>query len=168
MLKNQSLSNGPRYNCLTREFWRRFVRETGVEISKKDFMNIIETSNRKIKEKVVNNVLGFKLPENLGYLAITSYKPKKKKIDFNKTKKYGVTVYHTNFHSKGMDAKISWYTDQIAICKNIRGYKFTPDRDFTKMKSIKLKEGKVYPTYHYDDFRMKRIKINLDKLFYGE
>lgn len=166
MLKGGSLSNGDRYNFLNVSFWRRFKRENNIDIEYRDFMSIIDVSNRKIKEKVCNNVMGFKLPENLGYLAISAYKPKARKIDFNKTKKLGVTVYHTNFHSNGMDARIMWYTHKIAICRNIGQYKFVPDREFTHLKSSLLRSGKKYNIYSYDDFRMKRIRTNLDKLFY--
>ncbi len=168
MLKNQSLNNGARYNVLNITFWRKFKKETGIDIEYRDFVSIIDVSNRKIKEKVLNNVTGFKLPENLGYLAMSAYKPKDRRIDYNSTKKLGKVVYHTNFHSNGLDAKVTWYTHQVAICKNIGTYRFIPDREFQKLKSAKLKEGKKYIQYHYSDFRIKKIKIDLDRLFFGD
>lgn len=167
MLKNQSLRNGERYNFLNISFWRKFKKETGIDIEYRDFISIIDFSNRKIKEKVVNNISGFKLPEQLGYLAISKYKSKERKIDYNKSKQLNTKVYFTNFHSKGFDARIMWYINQIASCRNIHEYKFVPDREFTHMKSAQLKAGKNYNSYNYDDFKMKKIRINLDRLLYG-
>lgn len=168
MVKGGSLTNGSRHNILNISLWRKFKRETGIEMEYRDFVSIIELSIKRIKYRILNNTSGFKLPSALGYMAVSRYKSKERKIDWNKTKILGKRVYHTNFHSHGYDARLVWYTKNIAHCRHADEYKFVPDREFQKMKSKKLIEGMKYNEYTYADFKSKKIRLNLDKLFYGD
>lgn len=161
-----TLKTGPRYNFLNLKFYKQFLKDTGSTLSYKQFVEIIDRSNRKIKDKILNNTEGFKMPEVLGYMAISRYKPKPgtRKIDFGRSQQLGHTVYHTNFHSYGYDARVQWYTYQIAQCKNVEIYKFLPDKEFQSLKSDKLLQGKIYNEFKYEHFKLKKIKIRLNRL----
>lgn len=125
---------------------------------------VITLSNQKIINAIVNDTTGFKLPEDLGYLAITRYKSKKRAVDWQKSNQYGVKVYHTNFHSNGFSARVQHFFKTVSVCTNIGLYKFIPSRVLTTKKSIKLKEGKVYNEMKIEDFSTNKIKIRLKNL----
>jgi hypothetical protein len=164
--KGSNLKNGKRHNIVDKAFYRQFKRETGIEITYTEFVLIINTSNKAIQDKVINNISGFKLPESMGYLAVTRYKPKTgtRSIDWNKTKQTGSLCYHTNFHSNGYRPRILWLTDRLSSCRFISTYKFQSDRALSRGVSKQVFEGKIYNEFTYDDFKFRKIKINLDKL----
>jgi hypothetical protein len=86
-----------------------------------------------------------------------------KQIDWKKTKEHNTIVYHTNFHSFGYKARVLWLTDKLSSCKNINVYKLTAERKMVRKLSKNLFDGKVYTEYKYDDFKTRKIRINLDK-----
>lgn len=156
-----TLRNGPRHNIVDRAFYKRFVEMTEVEISYDDFVNVINTSNLAIRRICSTNTQGFKMPESLGYVATTRYKPKigTRSIDWKKSKDAGVRVYHTNFHSFGYKPKIMWYADTLARCRNLNIYKFVPDRIFSRTVSGLVKAGKIYNEFKYEHFKVKKIRL---------
>lgn len=161
-----TLKTGPRHNFLNLRFYNQFIKDTGSNLTYKQFVDIIDSSCRKMKNKIIDNTEGFKMPEVLGYMATSRYKPKPgtRRVDFGKSQQLGFTVYHTNFHSFGYNARIQWYTYQIAQCRNIEIYKFVPDKEFQALKSNRLIEGKVYNEFRYEHFKLKKIKIRLNRL----
>lgn len=160
--KNSTLKNGPRYVTCTKELYKRFIEETKQQITYKEFTTIINTSNEVIKNICLNNTQGFKMPENLGHMAISRYKPKigVRSIDWKRSKETGVRVYHTNFHSFGYKARISWYIDSLSKCGNLEVYKFIPERFFSREVATYILAGKVYNELCYDDLRVTKIRLS--------
>lgn len=167
MLKGKSLKNGDRVNILNIKLYRKFKRETGIDIEYRDFSTIISMSNKLIGQRIINNVVGFKLPAGLGRMFISEYKDKRKKIDWKRTKELGKYVYHNNFASGGRSARLVWIVRGVSNCKHVGEYKFYPDRNFTTLKSKALKSGKRYTSYNFETFYSPVIKKKLDKLLYG-
>jgi len=164
-VKNGGLKNGDRINIIDRSLWKRFQEKYGLELPYNQFVTIIKASSARIKDKVTNNVNGFKLPETMGYQAVTRYKNKNKYIvDWGSTTKEGTTIYYTNFHSSGYQARIVWLTDRLSNCKYVNIYKFVPDRLFVRGISDSIKKGKIYNEHTYAEFKSKMIRINIDKL----
>lgn len=58
-----------------KDFSKKIISKYNLEISKKDVNNIVDTTFTKIKEWIIDNKEGFKLPEIGGYLAISKYLP---------------------------------------------------------------------------------------------
>lgn len=163
--KGTTLKTGERLTIVTPKFHRHFQRETGLEIDYATFAKIIATCNEVSSIKVLDNTSGFKLPENMGYLAVTRYKSKKRSVDFKKTKEIGQTVYHTNFHSYGYKSRIQWFSSQIVRCKFHQIYKFIPERKVSRELGERMKKGKVYNEFNYSHFKLKKIRLNLEKKF---
>lgn len=161
--KGSSLKTGKRFRIVTASFWRRFKRETGIEIPYITFSTIINETNSLTAQRIIENTSGFKLPEGLGYLAVTRYKDNKRKIDFKKSKELGFKIYFTNFHSYGYSNRICWFANQIARCKFHQIYKFIPERKVNRDLGQKTLSGKIYNEYLYDHFKQKRIRLNIDK-----
>jgi hypothetical protein len=164
--KGSTLKTGKRLAIVTPKFFKLF-QETHlqVSISYKQFTDIINLSNELTSLKVIENTSGFKLPENLGYIAVTRYKSKRRAIDFKKTKELGQTVYHTNFHSYGYTNRIQWFSSQITKCKFHQIYKFVPERKVSRELAKKSLAGKVYNEFNYSHFKQKKIRVNLNKNF---
>ena len=160
--KNSQLRNGPRHNIVCKELYNRFILSTKDNISYNQFVSIINYSNNKIKDIIISNIQGFKLPEQLGYIGVTMYKPKpgKHKIDWQKTKLAGTKVYYTNFHSYEWIPRTSWYTDSLSSCRNLNVYKYIPDRAFTRQLAKGVLEGKMYNELKLDYFKVKKIRLS--------
>lgn len=116
------------------------------------FKDVILESNKNIAAIIINEDNGFKLPENLGYIAVTRYKSKKKAIDWESTHKYKKRIYHNNLHTFGFSFKIRWYKAGIAKFRNNRIYKFDSCRTLSRAVAKMAKEGRMYLEWKMADF----------------
>ena len=92
---------------LFKAFLEKYPKYKGVD--PKLFKEIVSTYNGLIREAVVDNRDGVKLPESLGYLLITKCdKPKKSNVDYAASAKYGKAVNHANWDSDNYLAKICY------------------------------------------------------------
>jgi hypothetical protein len=164
--KGSSLKHGDRTQTLDKSMWKKYVEETGSNISWADFKSIVSTSNELISQRVLHNVQGYKLSESLGYIAVKRYKakPGKRSVDFKRSKELGTIVYHTNFHSHGYKARITWYTAKVSNCKYINIYKFIPDRAFQRGLGKMMLSGKIYNDNGYEYYKAKKINLNFNRL----
>lgn len=159
--KGSSLRHGNRHNVMGIKLHKRFMEATGISVSYSDFTSVIQESNILIRDIILNNPQGFKVPDMLGNLAVTKYKSKASTriIDWGKTNKTGVRVYHNNFHTFGYKMRIQWYADTLAKCRNINIYKFIPDRLFARELAKSIFSGKSYNEFSYEYFKTKKIRI---------
>lgn len=164
--KGTSLKTGDRLRLVTPKFYRHFKKKyPDIDISYVEFSDIINTCNEISALKVLDNTSGFKMPANMGYLAVTRYKSSKRPIDFKRTKEVGKTIYHTNFHSYGYMNRILWFSSQITKCKFHQIYKFLPERKVSRELAKRSLTGKVYNEFDYSHFKTKKLRLNLDKKF---
>lgn len=92
--------------------YREFVKKhPKTEIDYKTYSTVIKKSNEKIRDYILTNLLGFKLPSNLGYIAVSKIKPKyhHKLIDWPATNRLGKVIPLTNLHTFGYTYKICFY-----------------------------------------------------------
>lgn len=163
--KGTKLRTGDRLRLVNQTLYRRFKKENPeTDISYLTFSTIINECNETSAIKVLDNISGYKMPEQMGYLAVTKFKPKRRQVDFNKTKQIGQTVYHTNFHSFGYSPHIQWFSSQITKCKFHQIYKFKPETKFSRGAAARMKAGKSYNEFNYTHFKKKKLRINLDKI----
>jgi hypothetical protein len=96
------------------------------------FSQIIKSFNQRIMEKILFDNFEFELPYRLGSIRIKKRKYKKiadrkLKVDFQKTKEYGQTIFHLNLHTDGYYYRFFWKKEN-AVFVNKSVYSFTPAR----------------------------------------
>lgn len=110
------------------------------QIDYKTFITILKASTLAIRDSVLDNPLGFKLPYSLGYIAVDKFENKKnyRIIDWPNTLKLGRHVPLTNFHSFGHIYKIKLYPNLKIL--PMRNFIFKAHRLFNRAlaKNIKL------------------------------
>lgn len=164
--KGTKLKAGDRLRIVGPKLYKEFCRANpDIEVSYTQFSDIINKANEISATRILDNTSGYKMPENMGYMAVTRFKPKGRRVDFKRTKELGMTVYHTNFHSFGYSPRIQWFSSQITRCKFSQIYKFLPERSMSRGASKRVKEGKVYNEFNYTHFKVKKLRLNLDKKF---
>ena len=92
------------YNLLTDDFFKTFKAKFSKygDISDKELKKIIKVFNETVYQTVIDSREGVQLPEQVGWLFIgTCDQSKKRNIDYNKSKKYGVTVTNKNWETDG-------------------------------------------------------------------
>lgn len=86
-----------RVNYSTAKAYKEFkAKYPEVDITAQQYVAIIKTSNELISTAIIENPYGFKLPSELGYIAIDKFKPKSKTIssgDLIIGKKYTILYY---------------------------------------------------------------------------
>lgn len=77
----------------------------------KQYIEVLKESTVAIHDHILDNPLGFKLPYNLGYIAVHKFKAKDDQtaVDWVNTRKLGRRIPLTNMHSFGYMYKIKYY-----------------------------------------------------------
>lgn len=133
------------------ELWKDFNKENkplAKKIGIRGFYKIIMTSNTKIKEAIIDNPNGVKLPNRLGWLGVLKKKPlmdnvKNLKVDWKRSKDLGYKIYHMNSHSDNFTYKIYW-DKKGAILSNVTLYVFTSCRNLQRDLAKAVFKGKEY------------------------
>lgn len=146
-----TLRYGKRYNPLTKDLYRDFVKTTGQELSFQRFKDIVWTVNGLIGEAVVSEEAGVELPAQLGHLVVTKYKSNKKPVDWVNSKRLGKIVPLLNLHSFGYVYHIKWFRMGCRF-QNRNLYIFHPFRDMARSVAREVKGGKKYFKWENSDF----------------
>lgn len=131
-----------------------------LDITLKEFSDIIRSFNSEIINTVISNRDGVILPENIGRLSIITFsRPKKKIIDFGKSNETGVLHYHKNWNTDNRLCKIM-YNNKIKNYgnKNSQFYGFIPNREFKKTVSETI--NKNWQKYVYLNNKVDGFKNN--------
>jgi hypothetical protein len=113
------------------------------------YKKVIDTFHKILAEEMMTNGTHYKLPHRLGTLGIRKKKSKSKRaVDFAKTKEYGVTIYHNNYHSEGFYAFYHWNKDfpQAAFTYK-QLYKFVPTRYNKRTLARKISDNNSINKY---------------------
>lgn len=105
----------------------------------KNFTKIIHTGNELTKDYVLEDPLGFRLPERLGKLFISKYKSDIKITDRVKSKEYKTKVYYQNSHSDGYTYRIYWAKEKGAV-SNISAFVFKGSRRMKRGLAQRIKQ----------------------------
>lgn len=111
---------------------------------------IVDTFHKVIANKMIEMGTRYKLPHKLGTISIRkkTNKSKVRKIDFHKTKLYGETIYHTNYHSEGQYCFFHWDKDfPHAVFSFKQLYKFDPTRYNKRTLAKGIKERNTLNKY---------------------
>lgn len=166
--KDSTLTIGPRLNIISKDLYNKFIQETGSDITYTRFRTILVKSMSVMRSKMINNVMGLKLPYELGFAVVSRFKPDKLRrgIDWKRSKEYGTRVYFVDT-AYGYKPRYNWLTSKMSKCKFITLYKFIPDREIIRGVGRVMAKGKEYNEFGHDYFRMRSISVNLTKLTDG-
>lgn len=130
------------------------------------FITVLKESTKTIRDHVLDNPLGFKLPYNLGYIAVDKFKAKKSyvAIDWVNTKRLGKHVPLTNLHSFGYMYKIKFYPNLRIL--PIKNYALDAHRVMKRMLAYIIKNDihqyiNIDRSYYSRRFRIDNL-INKD------
>lgn len=143
-----------RANYISRDEYNSFKEKyPTTPITYENFINILKTSTVCIRDHVLENPLGFKLPHNLGYIAVKKFKTNAKffAVDWVNTLKLGRRIPLTNFHSFGHGFKIDFFKN--SKIRPLMPYKMNAHRIIKRMLAQVIKAG----DYSY---------INIDKNYF--
>ncbi len=148
--KGSKLTVGNRHNPLGKKLYKQFIDETFINIDYETFCNIIKTTNTIMRNSVIEEEAGIKLPENLGNVIVTKYKSKKVPTDWINSIKFQKKIPLLNLHSFGFVHHIKWFRIGM-ICANKHIYKFVPYRILKRGVAKSIKDGKKYFTWENTD-----------------
>lgn len=111
---------------------------------------ILDTFHKILCSHIVELGTRYKLPHRLGTISIRKKinTQKRRMVDFQKTKQYGITVYHNNYHSEGKFCFYHWDKDLpygLFTFKQI--YKFEPTRYNKRTLAKGIKERNTINKY---------------------
>lgn len=134
-----------RVGFINRSTYKAFKEKyPGENITYKDFITILKASNMAIRDHILENPLGFKLPYNFGYLTVDKFKGLNHyvAVDWINTRKFGKIIPLTNLHSFGYFYKIKIYKNPKV--KPLQVYKMEAHRLIKRALAAKIKGGKDY------------------------
>ncbi len=145
-----------RISYISRNAYKQFKEKYPQDTTTyEEFIAILKESNSTIRRYILDNPLGFKLPKNLGYVAVTKFKTQKDfvAVDWINTRRLKRLIPLTNFHSLGYAYKIDFYKNNKMV--PLRVYKINAHRIIKRMLAKKIKEG-------YSEY------INIDKNYFNQ
>jgi hypothetical protein len=159
-----------RKNLLTIELWKRYVEETGDQISREEFYTEVRTLFKNVATTILDNELGFRIPSKMGYWAITKYKTPENFIDMVHFRKTGERRPLLNLHSLGKTARLVWYNyNHIAQFMHSRLYVFSTCKEMRKLLQLKIEDGMEYEDLKHGEVFMtdKALQRFIEKQPYG-
>lgn len=162
--KGSSWKTGPRNLILCKEFYDTVRQQTKLELSDKEIREIILESNKEMANIVANSDDVLKLPEDLGYIAVTKYKSKKRPVDWIATRKVGKRVLALNLHSFDYIYHIKWFKTSGGKFGIKKVYRLEPTRLLKRTVAKNVKIGKTYHTWDVSDFwNMSKLYNRINK-----
>lgn len=155
-----------RIGFINRKGYKAFKEKYKDEkITYTEYIAILKESNSAIREHILDNPLGFKIPYNLGYIAVDKFKGLKNymAIDWVATRRLGRRIPLLNLHSFGYFFKIKLYKNPRI--RPLKVYKMDPHRLINRALNLKIRSGKEYleidRSYFSNRFRIgQNIKHN--------
>lgn len=132
-----------RIGFINRTSYKDFIMQyPSSGVTYKDYIAVLKESTISIRDFILSHELGFKLPLNLGYIAVDKFKPSKRSvaIDWINTRKFGKVIPLLNFHSLGYVYKIKLYKN--TKIKPLQVYQMASHRIIKRMLANNIKNTK--------------------------
>jgi hypothetical protein len=129
-----------RVNFINREAYNSYKKKyPNSKIDYNQFILVLKSSTALIRDNILDNPLGFKLPYNLGYIAVDKFKAKDTYIavDWQSTRRLGRRVPLTNLHSFGYMYKIKFFPNPKI--NPIKNYVFKAHRVLKRLLASNIK-----------------------------
>lgn len=150
-----------RTNYITHEGYNNYITKyPDSKVTYTQYIAILKRSTVIIRDYILENSLGFKLPYNIGYISVTKFKTNKDfvAIDWINTRKLGKIIPLTNFHSFGHAFKIKLFKNNKM--QPLLAYKMNAHRIIKRMLAQKIKSGKADHYINIDrNYFTKRFSI---------
>jgi len=160
---------GKKHLIVTRAFFTVFKKKNpNIEITYKDFTNIINSSNTIVKDFILSEQLGCSLPLDLGHLCVIKYKPSKSFIDKVTLRKTGKIVPLLNIHTFEYMYSIRYFNKTNSYSNPSSLYYLKPCRKLKKELSVSL-QGIDYPNYlslktnHFFESKLSKKLLSYSK-----
>ena len=132
-----------RTGFINRPSYNKFIKQNPKSgVTYEQYIQVLKTSTAAIRDHILTNPLGFKLPYNFGYIAIDKFKPSKdwQAIDWVNTKRLRRRIPLTNLHSFGYTYKVKFYPNPRI--KPLVAYDMRAHRLLNRAISKQVKGGK--------------------------
>lgn len=121
--------------------WRKYIKETGDQISYRDFVNIVDTSIEEVKKWVLREPIGFQLHPHLGNIAVNKFMPAPDYKTYINTALGPIVNY--NLHTGGYIFKLQWFHARTTHASKQPYWFFDACRSFKRALAVVLKSGKA-------------------------
>lgn len=163
---------GRKFLPLSRVFHKKFMQETGITIDYNTFRKIIVTNTQNIANSIINEPEGVQLPEQMGCIVVTKYKPFNKETpratDYGNMIKTGKYVPFLNLHSFGYMYNIRWYKIG-SRAKNIKLYYLYRCRPLKRGVAKSIKAGTNFFQWSDSDmWNLSKLERRFNKRFKKE
>ncbi len=152
-----------RVDYIHRFTYKAFLKKyPDTPVTYNQFVEILKLSNNVIGEYIIENPLGFKLPYNMGYLAVDKFRPGKKhfSMDWAATRKFGKPIPNLNLHSFGYVFKVKLYKNNRLkpfLLHKMDAHRFLKRRIAQKIKSGKYEYISIDKSYYNRRFQIDKI-----------
>jgi hypothetical protein len=166
--KGSVYKTGKRFQPLNKEFYKRFIKDTSVDISWEDYKKINLDAYSEIMNCVLEDVSGFKLPYSLGYLCVSliNFKTKSNPVDPVNSKKFKKKIFFTNLHSFGKRYCLKWFRFNESFSNSMYHYKFEFAREMKRGLAKLIKSGKQYNHWSNSDFwSISKLERSFSKIY---
>ena len=131
-------------HILTKELYETFIEKMPEykDVTWHEFRKIWDDISQTIREEVITNPLGVKLPKYTGELKLQYLPYKYKALDHNTSQKIGEKVNHLNIDEKGKVGKIKWERRwAVKFNKMLQFFAFEPVRELNIMAKSHIDES---------------------------
>lgn len=131
-------------NVVTRELWRKFQNDNPEykNIKWTEFYEIWLLISKELREEVVNNPLGVKLPFYTGEIKLQFLPYKFKAVNYAESSKLGKRITNANLMNRGKTATIKWERRwAVKFNKILQFFAFNPHRDIGKLAKERIDEN---------------------------
>lgn len=148
------------YQVVRRELWEKWKEDTGNQLSFKEFKEVWLLIAGEIRDRVIDNSQGVRLPFSNGDISLKYVEMREKPIDGSSSQAAGKIVRHLDWHSNKRPGKICWVIKH-AMARNrwVQLYGFNACR---KLETLAATEGfranpGLYQASKATEFNKKQI-----------
>lgn len=160
---------GKKFSPTRNKLWEDFIKETGIDISKNQFLEIIWANNKNIATSIISESEGVQLPQGFGSIVVTKYKPtaekRRKIIDYQNTKKLGKVIPLLNLHTFGYVYNIRWFKIGTNI-KNLKFYGLEKTRPLKRGLAKAIKSGVSFFQWSASDlWNLTKLERRFNRIY---
>lgn len=167
--KRGKLLAGNRFIVLNRNLFKKFKeKHPDIELTYKEFYDITSAANLKIQDTILTDPSGFKIPLNIGYIAIKKFKPTNRLVNLVHRRMSGRFAFNVNLHSFEYMFAIKWFkVTESRLTSRMHCYQFKACRPMKArlVNIIKNGEGSKFVSYETKHFYSRKLLQKFNKHF---
>ena len=150
--KGTKLKTGKRANLISLLSYKEYKKTSENLVLYKDFLLIGKTMVNDIFDILLNDLIGFKFNNDIGFVVVEKYRSTSKRlsINFGIFRKTGKVVLHINLHSDGFSYHFKWINKSRFSAFSY--YRFILYRGLSRSLNVKVREGVDYKRIDVKDY----------------